>query len=52
VTRAERRQLLQLLKSLEITITATRPIGEAIVTVGGVAVKEVNPKHYGVKISK
>ena len=44
VTRAERRKLLQLLKRLEITITATRPIGEAIVTAGGVDVKEINPK--------
>jgi predicted Rossmann fold flavoprotein len=44
VTRAERRKLLQLLKSLEITITATRPIAEAIVTAGGVDVKEINPK--------
>jgi predicted Rossmann fold flavoprotein len=44
VTRVERRKLLQLLKSLEITITATRPISEAIVTAGGVAVKGTNPK--------
>ncbi|MGB4505105.1 MAG: NAD(P)/FAD-dependent oxidoreductase [Syntrophaceticus sp.] len=44
VTREERRKLLQLLKSLEITITATRPIREAIVTAGGVDVKEINPK--------
>jgi predicted Rossmann fold flavoprotein len=44
VTRVERRKLLQLLKSLEITITATRPISEAIVTAGGVAVKGINPK--------
>ncbi len=44
VTRAERRKLLQLLKSLEITVTATRPIGEAIVTAGGVDTKEINPK--------
>ncbi len=44
VTRVERRKLVQLLKSLEITITATRPIGEAIVTAGGVDVKEINPK--------
>jgi hypothetical protein len=44
VTRAERRRLLQLLKNLEITITDTRPIGEAIVTAGGVDVKEINPR--------
>ncbi len=44
VTRTERRKLMQLLKNLEITITDTRPIGEAIVTAGGVDVKEINPK--------
>lgn len=52
VTRAERRNLLQLLKSLEITITATRPIAEAIVTAGGVDVKEINPKTMESKLIK
>lgn len=52
VTRAERRKLLQLLKNLEITITATRPIGEAIVTAGGVDVKEINPQTMESKLVK
>ncbi|MDD3315679.1 MAG: NAD(P)/FAD-dependent oxidoreductase [Syntrophaceticus sp.] len=52
VTRAERRKLLQLLKSLEITITATRPINEAIVTAGGVDVKGINPKTMESKLVK
>lgn len=52
VTRVERRKLLQLLKSLEITITATRPISEAIVTAGGVEVKGINPKTMESKLVK
>lgn len=44
VTREERDRLAKLLKSLEFTVTGTRPIEEAIVTSGGVSVKEINPK--------
>lgn len=44
VTRGERKKLLQTLKRMEFTITSTRPIAEAIVTAGGVEVKEINPK--------
>lgn len=31
------------MKSMKLTITGTRPIEEAIVTAGGISVKEVNP---------
>ncbi|MEQ8200080.1 MAG: NAD(P)/FAD-dependent oxidoreductase [Syntrophomonadaceae bacterium] len=44
VSRAERQGLGQLLKRLTLTVTATRPIAEAIVTAGGVNVKEVDPR--------
>ncbi len=44
ISREERRKLLELLKGLEMTITSTRPISEAVVTAGGVDVKEINPK--------
>ena len=44
--------MLQLLKSLEITITATRPISEAIVTAGGIEVKGINPKTMESKLVK
>ena len=44
VTRAERHRLVNVLKSLIVTVTKTRPISEAIVTAGGVSVKEINPK--------
>lgn len=43
ITKAERQRLLQQLKHLTFTITGTRPVSEAIVTAGGVHVKEVNP---------
>lgn len=52
ITREERRKLLQLLKCLEITITATRPISEAIVTAGGVDVKEIDAKTMESKLVK
>ncbi|MBR2142792.1 NAD(P)/FAD-dependent oxidoreductase [Anaerovibrio sp.] len=44
VTRAERHRLVNVLKGLIVTVTKTRPIAEAIVTAGGVSVKEINPK--------
>ncbi len=43
VTRAEREQLSQMLKALPLTIARLRPIEEAIVTRGGVSVKEIAP---------
>lgn len=39
-----RRRLISALKRLPISITGKRPLEEAIVTAGGVCVKEVNPK--------
>lgn len=44
ITRRERLGLGQLLKHLPLTVYGTRPIAEAIVTAGGVDVKEVDPK--------
>ncbi|MDF2890819.1 MAG: tricarballylate dehydrogenase [Clostridia bacterium] len=44
ISKEERKQLVSLLKHLEFTITGTRPIAEAIVTSGGVSIKEINPK--------
>lgn len=44
VTKDERRRLLENLRGLTLTVTKTRPISEAIVTAGGIDVKEVNPK--------
>lgn len=44
ISREMRRGLAELLKSLKITVVDFRPIEEAIVTSGGVSVKEINPK--------
>jgi len=35
--------MVKLLKALPVEITGTRPVAEAIVTSGGVSVKEINP---------
>lgn len=44
ITRNERSNLGEVLKSLPITPIRFRPIEEAIITSGGVSVKEINPK--------
>lgn len=44
ITKEERRLLLSALKRFEIPLSGFRPIDEAVVTAGGVSVKEVNPK--------
>ena len=43
VTRAEREALVRLLKDLILTVTGNRGFDEAIVSRGGVSVKEINP---------
>ncbi len=43
VTRAERERLLRLLKDLTLTVTGNRGFDEAIVSRGGISVKEINP---------
>lgn len=44
ITRIERLGLVSLIKNFTLEITGTRPIAEAIITSGGVSVKEINPK--------
>lgn len=44
VTREERQRLGRLLKCFSIDIKGFRPINEAVVTAGGVSVKEISPK--------
>jgi len=44
ITKEERGQIVQLLKNLTLTVTKTRSLAEAIVTAGGVSLKEINPK--------
>ncbi|MBR4692513.1 MAG: NAD(P)/FAD-dependent oxidoreductase [Oscillospiraceae bacterium] len=43
ITKAQRQRLLEVLKRFEVEIGGTRPIAEAVVTRGGVDVKEVLP---------
>ena len=43
ITSAERARIVQTMKAIPLTITGTRPLDEAIVTCGGVSVKEINP---------
>ncbi|MBO5010794.1 MAG: NAD(P)/FAD-dependent oxidoreductase [Clostridia bacterium] len=44
VTKEERRKILELLKGFKISLSGVRPIEEAIITSGGVDVKEISPK--------
>lgn len=44
ISREERHRLLAALKNFCVPITSTCPLAEAIVTAGGVSVKEINPK--------
>ena len=52
ITQAERRRLVDTLRDFRLTITKTRPIEEAIVTAGGVSIKEINPKTMESKLVK
>ncbi len=44
ITKAERAKLLSMLKSFELTVRSPRSIDEAIITSGGIDVREINPK--------
>ena len=50
ISREERQTLVSLLKKLPLTITGTRPVKEAIVTRGGVDLKEVDPRTMGSRL--
>lgn len=50
ITRVERLKLVNILKKFEITINGFRPVEEAIVTSGGINIKEINPKTMESKI--
>lgn len=52
VTKAQRQALVELLKDYQISVDGFRPIDEAIITSGGVAVNEVNPKTMESKLMK
>lgn len=50
MTREQRRSLLGVLKDFTVEIEGFRPIAEAIVTAGGVSLKEVDPRTMGSKL--
>ena len=50
ITREERKNLIHLIKNFEITLKGFRPVEEAIITAGGVSIKEINPKTMESKI--
>ena len=50
ISKAERHSLLSCLKSLEFDVRRLRSVTDAIVTSGGVSVKEINPKTMESKI--
>lgn len=50
ITRTERKTIIDSLKKMTRTVTGFRPIEEAIVTSGGVSVKEIDPKTMGSKL--
>ena len=52
ITKEERLGLVELLKAFPCTITGTRGFQEAVITRGGVSVKEVNPSTMESKIVK
>jgi predicted Rossmann fold flavoprotein len=49
ITKSERLRLVELLKDFTVSIKAFRPIAEAVITRGGVSLKEVNPKTMACK---
>ena len=52
ITKEERIKLVKLLKNFEITIKSFRAIEEAIITAGGIDIKQINPKTMESKLIK
>ena len=52
ITKEERKKLVILLKNFTLTLEKLRPIEEAIITSGGINIKEINPKTMESKLVK
>ena len=52
ITKEERKKLVKILKNFELNINGFRKIEEAIITKGGINVKEINPRTMESKIIK
>lgn len=50
ITREQRHKLVELFKHFPVSVTGTRPIDEAIITSGGVSLREINPRTMGSKL--
>ncbi len=50
LTKAQRRELLTNTKSMRFPVMGTRPVEEAIITRGGISVKEIDPKTMESKV--
>lgn len=51
ITAQQRRRMIELLRDLRVTVTGFRPPDEAIVTAGGVDIREINPKTMESKVA-
>lgn len=52
IKKEERKKLVSLIKDFEVTISKFRPIEEAIITAGGISIKDINPKTMESKLVK
>jgi flavoprotein family protein len=52
ITKEERQQLCYVLQHMTLTVKGLRPVEEAIVTAGGISLKEFNPKTMESKLVK
>ena len=50
ITREERKKIVQILKNFELIIGGFRSIEEAIITSGGISIKNINPKTMESKV--
>ena len=50
ITKEQRLHLVDVIKCMELNVVGLRPIEEAIITSGGINVKEINPKTMQSKI--
>ena len=52
ITKEERENLVKLIKELKMSISGARGYNEAIITKGGVSVKDINPKPWSQKLCR
>ncbi|MCR5835481.1 MAG: NAD(P)/FAD-dependent oxidoreductase [Lachnospiraceae bacterium] len=50
ITKTERERLVELLKNMNLTVTSTRGFNEAIITKGGVDIRDISPKNMESKL--